>query len=425
MTKKMKQDQDEDLIIATDDIRVTTVKKTYYFQDIINLSNVNELPNFTTSSLNCLKYCNIHLNISPSKGLLSHQYKSMRKNIFKVIENNRNEEDCQDLSEADGDFYKDILINSTFFKTLLKKRKNYPLETQNVTSITGRIMRWDDLETPAKFTQPVKNQSINPQHQSLANNLLEIKVKKTGSYRNNSKVLTYYTQSPKNRGILLLVNNIDFREKRRIRNGAIVDQANIVELFTQLGFVIVEEKNKTKSEMQEIVQSFASNPDLYKYDMCITIVMSHGGKINGQTVIESIDEKNLSTKWIVEQFYGYNCKGMIDKPKIFIFQCCRNPINVDKDSYNDSYSVQRRREIEDILICYSTIEDFSAYRDPRLGSWYITDLCQVFMEHAHDTDIERLLKMVDQKLRDRNHKDIWQTSNYESLGFKLCYLNPC
>nr|XP_022905216.1 caspase Dronc-like [Onthophagus taurus] len=259
----------------------------------------------------------------------------MRKNIFKVIENNSNEdilkEDSQDLSEADGDFYKDILINSTFFKTLLKKRKNYPLETQNVTSITGRIMRWDDLETPAKFTQPVKNQGkllfnnepLSPQHQSLAKNVLEIKVKKTGCYRNNSKVLTYYTQSPKNRGILLLVNNIDFREKKRIRNGAIVDQANIVELFTQLGFVIVQEKNKTKSEMEKIVQSFASNPDLYKYDMCITIVMSHGGKINGQTVIESIDEKNLSAKWIIEQFYGYNCKGMMDKPKIFIFQCCR------------------------------------------------------------------------------------------------------
>lgn len=47
------------------------------------------------------------------------------------------------------------------------------------------------------------------------------------------------------------------------------------------------------------------------------------------------------------------------------------------------------------------------------------------MEHAHDTDIENLLKMVDAELKDLRSSDgNMQTSSYENRGFKICYLNP-
>ncbi|XP_071054131.1 caspase Dronc-like [Onthophagus taurus] len=309
-------------------------------------------------------------------------------------------------------------------QTNIVSPRNVTTTTDEFQTVAMKIKCFQD-----KINLSNNKESSSSRHQSDSKDTLKIKVKKTGLYKNgsDSKVPTYNTQSLKDRGKLLLINNINFEMEGRTRNGSKVDQENIVELFTQLGFSIVQEKNKTKSEIESIIKSFASNQDLEKYDMCVTIVMSHGGTIDGQTVIETIDGQSLSTKWIVEQFYGSRCEGMIDKPKIFIFQCCRNPIEIDVKIDSQIYScpVLQQGKIRDVLICYSTLPGFSAHRDTISGSWYINDLCRIFMDHAHDTDVEGLLKMVDQKLS--NHgidgSDL-QTSTYESLGFKVCYLNP-
>jgi caspase-like apoptosis-related cysteine protease len=50
--------------------------------------------------------------------------------------------------------------------------------------------------------------------------------------------------------------------------------------------------------------------------------------------------------------------------------------------------------MSDILIGYSTLPGFISNRDVYLGTWYIQAICEVFMEHAWDTDIEDMLKMV-------------------------------
>lgn len=66
-----------------------------------------------------------------------------------------------------------------------------------------------------------------------------------------------------------------------------------------------------------------------------------------------------------------------------------------------------------------------SYRDICLGTWYIQAICKVFMEHAHDTDIENLLKLVDVELKDLCSEDgNMQTTSYENRAFKVCYLHP-
>lgn len=52
------------------------------------------------------------------------------------------------------------------------------------------------------------------------------------------------------------------------------------------------------------------------------------------------------------------------------------------------------RSMSDMLIGYSTLPGFMSNRDIYLGTWYIQAICEVFMEHACDTDIEDMLKMV-------------------------------
>ncbi|XP_071053905.1 caspase Dronc-like isoform X2 [Onthophagus taurus] len=285
------------------------------------------------------------------------------------------------------------------------------------------MIKIDELEDARRMDINNDKESGNfLPYQAQLENVLNIKVKKTGLYYGlNTKVPTYNTQSPNNRGMLLLINNINFKMGGKAENEDNVDHENIKELFTQLGFIVVEAINKTKSEMEEIVVSLTTNRDLEKYDMCATIVMSHGETKDGQTMIETIDGENLSTKWIVEQFYEDKCEGMIDKPKIFIFRCCRKSFT--DGIHSDAYLFKRK--IKDILICYCTIADCSSCRVITSSSWYINDLCQVFMENAHDTDIESLLKMVDQKLSVRNDGNYWETSCFRSIGFKVCYLNPC
>lgn len=47
------------------------------------------------------------------------------------------------------------------------------------------------------------------------------------------------------------------------------------------------------------------------------------------------------------------------------------------------------------------------------------------MEHAHDTDVERLLKMVDKELMVlKSSEGSLQTPTYQSVSFKICYLHP-
>lgn len=61
--------------------------------------------------------------------------------------------------------------------------------------------------------------------------------------------------------------------------------------------------------------------------------------------------------------------------------------------HDGSTSIVHRR-MSDILTGYSTLPGFSSNRDIYLGTWYIQAICEIFMEHACDTDIEDMLKMV-------------------------------
>lgn len=100
------------------------------------------------------------------------------------------------------------------------------------------------------------------------------------------------------------------------------------------------------------------------------------------------------------------------------------------------------RLISDMLVAYSTvpgkiykstfrssflnyfITGFASHRNVLHGTWYIQAICKVFMEHAHDTDVESLLKMVDCALSTLSNSGSKQTSSFENRGFKTCFFHP-
>lgn len=80
----------------------------------------------------------------------------------------------------------------------------------------------------------------------------------------------------------------------------------------------------------------------------------------------------------------------------------------------------------DMKICYSTVLGYNAFRDPVEGSWYIQILCKVFAEHAHDTHLEDLLKLIGESMNvKRTERYHLQTVSNEDRGFnKILYFNP-
>lgn len=91
-----------------------------------------------------------------------------------------------------------------------------------------------------------------------------------------------------------------------------------------------------------------------------------------------------------------------------------------------SEDIPNIQTFSDMKICYATIPGRQSFRDPQKGSWYIEIMCEVWAEHAHDTHLDNLLKIVGNTLSIRRTEDNkLQTSSNEERGFyKLLYFNP-
>lgn len=62
----------------------------------------------------------------------------------------------------------------------------------------------------------------------------------------HNNYLEYYSTHSKKRGRFLLINNYNFSIAKKYRNGAEVDNANLINLFKQMGgWDIVEKTNRT------------------------------------------------------------------------------------------------------------------------------------------------------------------------------------
>lgn len=83
------------------------------------------------------------------------------------------------------------------------------------------------------------------------------------------------------------------------------------------------------------------------------------------------------------------------------------------------------RFFSDLLVCHPSADGFRAHRDRQRGSWYLELICKVFMEHAHDTDVQTMLKLVENDLQKRiSEIQTKQTSSVTDKAFRICYLNP-
>eukprot|EP00094_Tigriopus_californicus_P009381 TCALIF_09046-PA protein Name:"Similar to CASP2 Caspase-2 (Gallus gallus)" AED:0.11 eAED:0.11 QI:358/1/0.85/1/0.5/0.57/7/0/265 len=240
------------------------------------------------------------------------------------------------------------------------------------------------------------------------------------------------------KGQCLIIDIEDFKnDLHPRRKGSHVDSTNLAVLFSQLGFQVKVTRNLTYSKLNVEITEFASSEKHVKGSMCIVIFLSHGTN----DYLYTADGKKIEREWLLKQFNNEYCEWLQGKPKFFMFQACRGDdfdygskskkVNTDETDAvpinNESNNFIKTPSWEDYLIANATIPGYVAHRNTQRGSWFVECVCQVFMEHAHDTDIRDMLDKVGLKMRNNYESRFgtFQTSTHESRHFyKKLYFNP-
>lgn len=256
-------------------------------------------------------------------------------------------------------------------------------------------------------------------------------VKRAVNFGSHSKLQVYNMRSKK-RGVFFFVNIIKFKLKGedKYRNGAQADRENLVSLFREMNFTVFYYEDITWYEFENLIGQLKSSDYLKTADSMIMCVQTHGELIKNQTFMEFTDGSIETTEKVIEMFSNVNCKSLINKPKVFFFPFCRGTIS-DREKKISEIQTDGSATVpsySDILICYATVPGFMTHRDTMFGSWYVREMSKIFAEHAADSHIEEMLKMVGNKtmeIRAGANDGRTQVSSTEARGFnKLMFLNP-
>lgn len=256
----------------------------------------------------------------------------------------------------------------------------------------------------------------------------------------------YYKMSSQPRGFWLIINNFNFEGKpNHTRLGSDRDALRMSEVGTELGFDVRLHTDLTADLMFDTLWSTSRDHALAKHDAIFILIMSHGESDN----IRGTDWPTaLAIRDIRELFNREQCPLLSGKPKIFIFVTCRGsdmdgPRNPKPDVCTDqpgSFKSPLERSlssgpaspknamrlVDDTLTAYSTAPGFVSHRNPEEGTYYITALARVLMEHSCDMDLQKMLRQVDKEMR--KHvigEEYMQTPCTEVTGFtKKLFFNP-
>jgi len=166
----------------------------------------------------------------------------------------------------------------------------------------------------------------------------------------------------------------------------------------------------------------------------VLIVMSHGDEGGARGQIITSDDKDVDIERdIIRPLNNANCPMLRGKPKIIIINACSGSsqdlgVEVVVDRTPGATAPARRKEPEnkDMLIAYSSCPGYVSVRNSENGSWFVQDICEVFSEHSHDTDVRDMLDMVSENLIERESDTrLKQQCTIESRGFtKKLYFHP-
>ena len=197
---------------------------------------------------------------------------------------------------------------------------------------------------------------------------------------------------PRGRAVII---NIMHAGTDNERKGSEYDVTNLTKLFKNLWFEVdVYKDGLSADKIKKKLEDESKHKGHKNANAFILCIMSHGK--NGQIVVQ--DNGTIKMEEIINQFNGINCQDLVGKPKLFIVQACRS--DPDGASLGHSFLAvnQKGKEktdtsnhpLEDIMIMYSTVENYTALRFEEYGSLFIRSLVKIFSEFAYCYSLSEL-----------------------------------
>ncbi|XP_055364141.1 caspase-4-like [Betta splendens] len=247
--------------------------------------------------------------------------------------------------------------------------------------------------------------------------------------------LEVYNMNKTRRGLALIFNQQSFVESKLCyRCGSDIDCSNLKKSLKHLGFEVKAFTDLSESKVHAKLDK-AATADHSNADCFLVVFMSHGEK----NYVNAFD-KTITIQEIVDKFRGTNCKSLVGKPKIFIWQACRGdkhddpvtPCATEPTEVVEAGAVYTLPAAADFIMCYSVAEGYYSYRDPLRGSWYIQDLCELLQTYGDSLEFTHLLTLVNAKVSKRDTKMDKNGKNFEakqvpcfaSMLTKKLYFHP-
>lgn len=204
------------------------------------------------------------------------------------------------------------------------------------------------------------------------------------------------------------------------RIGSDLDADKLMDLFNNfLKFKVKKVDDVTEDELYQTLRQLQTE-DHQRYSAFVLILLSHGDKGG---VVYCSDGAPITIKKISEFFTAANCPSLINKPKLFFVQACRGqqPNQVVEITRQQSISYQARPMVRtdgigeklsavdttpnlaDFLFSFATVDNCTAMRDMREGSWYVNELVGAIREFAKSADISYILTKVADRVSQYEH----------------------
>lgn len=225
------------------------------------------------------------------------------------------------------------------------------------------------------------------------------------------------------RGHCVIINNVNFNSSlvgMPQRIGSDLDADKLMDLFNNfLKFKVKKVDDVTKDELYQTLHQLQTE-DHQRYSAFVLILLSHGDKGG---VVYCSDGAPITLKKISEFFTASNCPSLINKPKLFFVQACRGqqPNQVVKTTGQQSIGYQARPmvttdgivenllsvdtspNLADFLFSFATVDNCTAMRDMREGSWYVSELVGAIREFAKSEDISYIMTKVANRVSKYEH----------------------
>ena len=215
-----------------------------------------------------------------------------------------------------------------------------------------------------------------------------------------AKLPTYDIGKERNHGLALIINNFVFTEDtddisqwvpEHALLGRNIDEHNLIEIFSMLGYKVVVQQNCKAESIFELFRDIQKEEQL-KYDSFICCIMSQG---SGHRILGS-DNKLVAIEQLMNLLHKESCPSLARKPKMFFIHAYSMDAEPDVASENPESSLIP--ESMDFICMYTNPPMSDAQLDAKFGSMFCRALCDTFYVNAQQYDLLTMLTMVAERL---------------------------